>query len=161
MKPSLLIKNQSEKTFTGQALADLLVAVLEKGVPFRFRAKGFSMSPMIRDGDVITVYPSDEKKFRVGDVVAVFYAAYEKLVVHRLIGRKNDFFMVKGDNNAEVDGLVSPDKILGKIQRIERNGKRIRLGVGKEGMLIAWLMRMGLYLPFVRNLRNIRRISAA
>ena len=55
---------------SGQALLDLMRAVLAKGVPFRFCARGWSMAPFIRDGDVITVSPLRQSLPGVGEVVA-------------------------------------------------------------------------------------------
>ena len=45
-------------------------AVLEKGRAFRFEARGTSMLPLIRDGDVVTVTPLSGGGPRTGDVVA-------------------------------------------------------------------------------------------
>ncbi|MCJ7774120.1 MAG: signal peptidase I [Desulfobacterales bacterium] len=161
MKPSLLVKSQTEKALSGKALAILLAAVLDKGVPFRFTAKGFSMSPFIKDGDIITIQPLSDKEPSVGDVAAIFYTVTEKLVVHRLIGKKGASFIAKGDNNPEMDGVVPQEKILGKVRIIERNGKKILLGLGKERFLIAWLMRRGLFLPLIRKSQKIRSVLDA
>ena len=44
-------------SLSGEALIELMRAVLARGLPFRFAARGFSMAPFIRDGDVISVSP--------------------------------------------------------------------------------------------------------
>lgn len=161
IKPSLLVKRQTGKTLSGKALATLLTAVLDKGVPFRFRATGFSMSPIIMDGDIITIQPFNNKKIGVGDVVAILQPLTEKLMVHRLIGKKGDSFIARGDNNPESDGVVPQEQLLGKVKEIERNGRRTYLGLGKEKYLIAWLIRRDLFLPLIRKSRSIKKIVDA
>jgi hypothetical protein len=51
----------SELFLTGPVFIELLHATLAKGVPFPFRARGSSMHPFIKDGDVITVSPLGER----------------------------------------------------------------------------------------------------
>ncbi len=41
----------------GAKLEDILDAVLSRGAPVRFQARGFSMHPTIRDLDLVTVSP--------------------------------------------------------------------------------------------------------
>ncbi len=69
-KPALFSKKGGELKLSGPDLIELLQAVLDKGVPFRFRAKGFSMTPFIKDGDVITIFPLEGSRPRLGDIVA-------------------------------------------------------------------------------------------
>ena len=57
-KPAIYSKKTEGLSLSGYVLIELMKAVLEKNVPFRFRGKGFSMSPFIRDGDVITIHNS-------------------------------------------------------------------------------------------------------
>jgi signal peptidase I len=156
MKPSLLVKKQSEKALSGNALAILIAAVLDKGVPFRFTAKGHSMSPFIKDGDIITLHPINEDKLKMGEVVAVFHEPYEKLMVHRLIEKQGWFCILKGDNNPGPDETVSMEKLLGVVKKVERNGEKIRLGMGKERLLIAFLTRKNLLMPLLRKSRIVR-----
>jgi len=158
IKPALLIKSQSEKVLSGKALSTLLNAVLDKGFSFRFKAKGFSMSPFIRDGDVITVCPLSENLLCLGDVVAVYHAPTEKLMVHRLIEKKGNLCILKGDNNAVSDQEITTDKLIGHVKIIERNGKRKYLGLGKERLVVAWLMRKNLFLTLLRKGRILNSI---
>jgi len=56
-KSALFNRKEGELQLSGPSLVELLRSVLDKGVPFRFQAKGFCMTPFIKDGDVITVFP--------------------------------------------------------------------------------------------------------
>ena len=148
-KSDLLNKSDEELSLSGSVLSELLRAVLEKGVPFRFRAKGFSMSPFIKDGDVVTVSPLFDTKPHLGDVLAFIHPGAKKLFVHRMIGKEGNSCMIRGDNTLEMDGLVALANILGRVTRVERNGKRILLGLGPERWLIAFLTRRKLLFPLM------------
>ena len=135
-------------------------AVLDRNVPFRFTAKGFSMFPFIKDGDVVTIHPIDKDKLRIGDVVAVFQESSEKLMVHRLIKKSDDICVLKGDNNPEPDEMVSIEKLLGFVKNVERNGETIHLGMGKERFVIAFITRINLLLPLLRKIRMMQQAES-
>ncbi len=69
----------------GEALAGLMAAVLGKGLPFRFEARGESMHPAIRHGDVVTVAPVAGRAPRAGDVVAFIHPGTGGVRVHRIL----------------------------------------------------------------------------
>ncbi len=156
MRSSLLVRKQDEIALSGDSLTGIMMAVLAKGRPFRFRAKGFSMSPFIKDGDVVTVLPVGRGGPRVGDVVAFLFPSTGKSAVHRVVRRVHGSYVLRGDNTDEADGTVSRDRIIGLISRVERDGKRVRLGRGLTGMAVATLSRSGLLL---KGLGAARRLS--
>jgi signal peptidase I len=146
-KPALYHTAGSELPLSGAALLELLRAVLARGVPFRFRAKGWSMAPFIRDGDVIRVAPLSREEPGLGQVVAFVRPQTGSLVVHRIVARHGEGYLLQGDNvPEESDGLVPRASILGRVTRIERGGKAVWLGLGPERRLIAWFSRSGLRL---------------
>jgi signal peptidase I len=116
-------------------------AVLSRGVPFRFRARGGSMHPFVRDGDVVTVQPLGKSRIGAGDIVAFTHPGAGRLVVHRVAAGTGRGLLMKGDNAEYADGIVPLENVLGRVSRVERDGRRIRLGVGPERALIAWLSR--------------------
>ena len=160
-KPALIIRKGEELPISGPALIDLVRAVLDKEASFRFRAQGFSMSPFIKDDDVVTVSPMWSDSPRVGDVVAFVSPYAERLMIHRVLGKKGDHYLTKGDRALEPDGLVPRINILGRVRKVERKGRRILLGLGPERIIIALLTRNGfifnLLLPIWRLIRPIAR----
>jgi len=156
--PTVHSVKESELSLPGPALAELLCATLAEGMPFRFRAKGFSMDPFIRDDDVITVWPLADHSPGLGDVVAFIQEKAEKLLVHRVIRVKGSSFLIRGDNSAGADGLIPRANILGWVKRVERDDKSVFLGFGPERFLIALLTRMGLTVPLVRIAANLLRL---
>ncbi len=159
-KPGLRVVRGRELSLSGESLLGLLEAVLAKGVPFRFRARGFSMSPLIRDGDVLTVAPRGEARLRPGDTVAFINPLNGKPAVHRIIRLDCGSVVVKGDNVAEPDGLVPERDVLGIVTSVERRGKKVRFGLGAEGRLIAFFSSRGLFkLPLSAAKRVFRPVS--
>lgn len=143
-KPSLYRIEGGELPLSGKALWELMAAVLAKGRVFRFRARGWSMTPFIRDGDVICVAPFMEKPPAVGEIVAYTQPASEKLVVHRLVRRCGNAWLILGDNSTGAIGEWVPEaSLLGRVIRIERDGKKVRLGLGPERYWIALFSRTG------------------
>ena len=115
---------------TGADFLELSRDIFEKGKSVRFQAKGWSMRPLIRDGDLIVVNPIENSSIKTGDVV--FYSTTgNKVIVHRLIrkykqkGRITAF--IKGDASFSSPEKIDIQNVLGKVIAIERNGRKKRL----------------------------------
>jgi hypothetical protein len=160
--PQLFVAKADELPLSGATLLDLMRAVLARDVPFRFCARGWSMAPFIRDGDVITVAPLGSSRPGVGEVVAFIRPEAGNLVVHRVVARRDAAVFIQGDSLPECpDGIIPRENLLGRVTRIERNGHEVRLSLGPERYLIAWLSRAGKLIPMraglVSRLRPWRR----
>ncbi|MBI2440282.1 MAG: S24/S26 family peptidase [Lentisphaerae bacterium] len=125
-------------------MRDLLSATLERNLPCRFRARGFSMAPVIRDGDVIMVCPITSRPPQLGDVIAFRHPATQALRVHRIIASRRDGYLLRGDSAQQADGLIRAEQVLGLVTQVEHNGARKRFGFGRERLLLALLSRLGL-----------------
>lgn len=152
---TFLVKNGSELILSGDALRAVLCDVLNKGMPFRFKARGTSMSPFIKDGDVLTICPERRNFIGKGDIVAYHHQRLNKIVIHRIVEKKNSFYMLKGDNTTGINNLVYEKDILGRVSGIERNGKKVHFGLGPERFLISLLTRFELLVPLMLPLRKI------
>ncbi len=127
------------------SLIELLQAVLSSRLRFRLQVKGSSMSPFIRDGDVVTIARQHFlRSYNYGRVVAFIHPQNGRLMIHRVVGRKGGSYLTQGDNVSGADGLLSPDRILGHITCAERDGMRVFIGFGPERFLIAFLSRQRL-----------------
>lgn len=159
MTGGYVTSNQSPRTMPNAAFAQLMKAVLDKGAPFRFEAGGYSMAPFIRHGDIITVAPSSSpSRFRRGDVAAFMSPETGKLTVHRIIRfSPRRGYLIKGDNTPAPDGRVEQSAIIGRVVRVEHRGKRVRIGLGPERALLAFLSRIGLLPPLVQFLWRLSR----
>ena len=96
---------------------------LKAGLRIRFQARGASMSPAIRDGEMVYVKPATESHFRKGDIVLVKNDYGFRL--HRLIRAEagRDLFITRGDCGVQDDPAVKRDQILGVAV-----AKDVRLG---------------------------------
>ena len=146
--PRLFVVKAKELPLSGFALLELMHAVLARGVPFRFCARGWSMAPFIRDGDVITVSPLLQALPEVGEVVAFVRPGVGNLIVHRVIARRDGGLFIQGDSLTDhSDGMVPQENLLGRVTLIERDGHNVWLGLGPERFVIAWLSRGRLLIP--------------
>ena len=99
--------------------------VLGRGRILRFKAKGGSMSPFIRNGDVLEVVPA-KGKINLGDII-LYRSSYGNPVVHRVIHRNTESVITKGDSVPSPDQPVLSKQVLGRAVAVEKNGWRIRL----------------------------------
>lgn len=150
-------------SLSGQALSEVAHEVLARGHSFRFHAMGTSMSPFIRDGDVITLVPFEAAGSSSGVVVAFINPVTGRLVVHRIIAVIGNRCRIRGDNCEEEDGEIPHDSIIGTVSNIERAGKPVRFGLGSERALIALLSRRQWLSPCITAVGTIislvRRLS--
>lgn len=141
---------QETQSLPNTAVAELMVAVLDKKSSFRFTAPGFSMTPFIRDGDIITIA---QGRRRCGDVVAFVNPGNGKLTVHRIVHISPEGYLIKGDNLPCPDCRIPGSAIIGSVVRVEHGGRQVRLGLGMERIVVALLSRRG-WLPLVWIVRR-------
>lgn len=106
----------------------LSAEILRLGKSLRFQARGHSMQPLVRDGDILLVKPLGGRLPRVGDVVLCVTES-SMVLVHRVIRRQlrshDYYFLVQGDQVAQPDGWIQQAQIYGKVETIERDGSQI------------------------------------
>lgn len=156
-KSPAFIKKVGGKSLSGQAVLELLQAVLDRGVPFRFYAKGQSMDPFIRNGDIITISPFSGAIPRIGDIVAFVHPESGKLIVHRVIRKMDESFLTRGDGLQHSDGTIPMTNIIGFVAKVERNGRKVVFGLGLERLLIAFLSRKQFIVPIWEVVRKFIR----
>lgn len=159
-KPEFSVVERSDLSLSGRALVELLQAVVQQGVPARFQAKGFSMSPFIRDKDVVTISPLKHMEPRLGDIIAFAHPETGGLYIHRIVRKKEGMVVTKGDNRSQADECVPRENILGFLTSVQRDGNRVCLGLGPERYLIAFLGWRGFLFPLWKVIRPFLRRSA-
>src|SRR3984957_17380962 len=100
--------------------------LLHAGSSVRFEARGASMSPWIRDGEIFYITPVIVSKLRKDDIVLTRSNNFFR--VHRLvfIDQDNDKFVTRGDCGQQDDPAVRGEEILGiAIAKEVRVGRRI------------------------------------
>ncbi len=147
---------------TSAAFAQLSAEVLRAGKALRFRARGASMQPMLRDGDVLLVQPVGSDPVQLGDVV-LCSGDPGHVVVHRVVrrlaGPDGPLFTVQGDQLPQPDGSFRRVQVYGRVVAIERSGAHVDLDRPLMRMLSVlavlrsrWNLGRGRLFPLVRRL---------
>src|SRR5580765_5818125 len=100
------------KVFADSKLFEEVVRpLLEQGLSVRFQARGASMSPAIRDGEVVEVTPVMVTKLRKDDIVLA--KTNHGFRLHRivLVDWTMDRFITKGDCGQEDDPPLKGNQI--------------------------------------------------
>src|SRR3990170_1375104 len=121
-------------------LDSLLQEALERGGTFTFRARGNSMRPLIRTGDILVVEPAEPQRLRIGDLV-LYRRAPRSYVVHLLIKRlerDRQLLVTRGDNLRRPDRPVPIEAVRGRVVGIQRDGRRLSLD-GRPYRALSWL----------------------
>lgn len=120
----------SVRRLNGAQFRDLAEPVLRDGHRLRFQARGSSMGPFIKDGDVLEVAPLGKGWVRLGDVLLV-EAGDGRWLAHRVIKtrRRNGerWFLLKGDACPDPDGWFDTKHFLGRVLIVDRGGRQIDL----------------------------------
>src|ERR1700681_1593409 len=87
--------------------------LLEQGLRVRFQARGASMSPAIRDGEVVEITPVIVSKLRKDDIVLT--RSKNGFRLHRIVvaDSSKDAFVTRGDCGREDDPTLKGAQILG------------------------------------------------
>jgi hypothetical protein len=123
---------------------DFVQELLREGNAIRFQARGGSMSPAIRDGEIVHVKSAIPAELRKGDMVLVKSEIGFRL--HRLVvaDLAQDVFITRGDCGQQDDPAVSAEDILGlattKEVRVGRRIARAKLH-GLSGRLLCGIAR--------------------
>lgn len=108
-----------------RVVAELASEVLRRGQGLRIKARGGSMTPFLRDGDVALVTPAQGRRVRVGDVIC-YETAPGTLFLHRVVTHHGARVVAKGDALVSAD-TISVRQVLGTVTSIERGGQVRRL----------------------------------
>ncbi len=148
-------------TLSGKKFCKLIESLCADKSVFHIKVKGHgnSMSPFIKNGEELIIKPAGRKDtIKPGDIVAVVNEEKEKIIVHRVIGRKNNFFQIKGDNCSRDDGYFPETNIIGIVTGIKTDsGKKICYKEW-QNKIIAFLSKTGwlnmLILPLGRFIKK-------
>ena len=143
------------------AKCKLVADALRSGQQVKIRALGVSMMPAIWPGDVLIVEPAAVESLRVGEIVV--FERYGRIFAHRLISRGEYpegevALTVRGDRMNTPDPEVSGNEYLGRVVRLERAGRVVRIarrpGVGQRiaAQLTRWDRGLAAYLGVARLL---------
>jgi signal peptidase I len=112
---------------------NIINEVFNKGKSFHFKARGSSMHPCIRNGDILTIESADAFGLKNGDI-ALYRTADDKLVTHRIIGidvsNKVVILKARGDSLFGPVEHINEEQVLGRVVSVQRGKKIIKLHQG-------------------------------
>jgi uncharacterized repeat protein (TIGR01451 family) len=119
---------------------ELTRELLERGVGVRFRALGASMSPAIRDGEIVEITPVIVSKLRKDDIVLA--KSHFGFRLHRIVcaDQANDRFITRGDCSQQDDPTLRGEQILGLARAKEVRVGRTTVRAQFHG-IIGWALR--------------------
>jgi signal peptidase I len=140
---------------TDAAFVEVVSDLLARGHSVRFRAKGSSMTPTIREGEAITVAPVRPAEIRRGDVV--LYLVGQSVTAHRVVSVKREpggalLFVTRGDASASCDEPVGEAALLGIVAAVERGGRVLDPAAGPAR---AWAVMRSRAARLLRSLRSL------
>lgn len=118
-----MISDRAESLAFHLLTSDLISA----GYGLRFQAVGRSMLPTIQDGDIVHVRPVAGDMLRIGDIVLLRNG--QQFKAHRIISKRGQSFITRGDAGVDTDGEIRCDQILGRVTARESlsSGRLVRL----------------------------------
>ncbi len=93
----------------------LVLDLLAGGVSVELPVTGGSMSPHVRSGDVLTLAPIDDRRLRLGDVVA-FPRPEGRLVIHRVVALEEGRLRTRGDAASRADAWIDGESLIGRAE---------------------------------------------
>ncbi len=157
-KAEMLNLKREDFTFVAQS-------VLGREKNLRFKAKGESMRPFIRDGDILEITPVNGEEIRLGDVI-FYHVGERRMVAHRVVEKIIEngklIFLTKGASNTGEGEKVHPEQIMGRVKAIERKERRIRIDYGWNRLKYIFYLKISPLLIKLRRIggRLVRRIQS-
>ena len=140
-------------------VADLASPFLKAGNILRLRARGSSMLPFLRDGDLLEIWPASPVEIQVGDVIC-YEPSPGTLCLHRVVTRDGRGFVTRGDALTHVE-VVPAGSVLGRVRAVERRGRAWRLDTWsahwRARVMVVASPALARLLPLVLGLRRFWR----
>ena len=107
-----------------------------------FFTRGASMRPLLRTHKDIVVIVKPEHPLSVNDVALYKVKGSDKLVLHRVIGIKDEVtYITRGDNTYHKE-YVPKDQVVGIMTAVYRGGKYIDCKNSKGYKVYVWLNKV-------------------
>ena len=113
-------------TVTSREFVDVAADILDNVPALRFRVSGGSMTPWVRDGDILTIGKVDPGRLRIGDVVFCRRSGGTALahrLVRRTTGGRAPFFVTRGDARWDEDEPFTAGQVLGRVSDVRRGAR--------------------------------------
>jgi len=107
------------------SLFDFVEALLDDDLTLEIKMQGYSMFPVLKNGDTAQVEKCTVDKVKRGDILV--FRHHGKYIAHRLLKIKHEnghiVFLAKGDNNFHYDPIFKEKELIGKVISSKCNEK--------------------------------------
>lgn len=146
------------ETVLEAAKCDLAADVIRQFGEVRLKVTGASMLPSVWPGDVLTVRRRSIAEVRPGRIVLGYRNG--GFVAHRLVGKRGDHWITRGDSHSFEDTPFRSEDVLGEVVGIQRGDRSVRLSP-------VWWHRAGSWVAarseastrMLLRLRRLQRLS--
>jgi hypothetical protein len=107
------------------AKCDLAAEVIRRFGELRLQVTGASMLPSVWPGDVLTVRRRSAAELPAGRIVLCYRNG--RFVAHRLVGKRGEHLVTRGDAHTFEDIPFHNEDVLGEVVGIRRGGRSVRL----------------------------------
>ena len=112
------------KTIPNDTFFACVEAELAEGRPVRFRLKGNSMFPLLRNGkDVVVLEKCSFESLKPMDVVLFRYRG--KHVLHRILHREGERLLIQGDGSFVAKEECTVNDVVGKVVQVCRPSGKV------------------------------------
>lgn len=128
-------------------ISDVFEQVLQSGGEVAFVTSGTSMFPMLRNRKDKVFLVRLDRKLKKNDVPLVRMKDSGQFILHRVIGKNSDGYILRGDNRWENEYGITQEDVIAVVRSFERDGKKIKCSSLKYKLYC-------LLLPVIRNGRK-------
>ena len=138
---------------------DAIISKIKNNGTAPFYTRGISMLPMLKEGRDISILAPITEEPKNSDVV-LFLRPHkdDELVLHRVIKRRGDVLIIRGDNTYH-DEFVKRENVLAVLKGFFRKGKYFDCETSKAYHIYSFL-RVFFY-PVRRFFRHTLRVAGA
>lgn len=125
--------------FQTAAKRDLIAEVAREFGEVRLKVTGTSMLPSVWPGDILTVSRRSAAELVPGQIVLCY--RNRAFVAHRLVAKRGDSVITRGDSLPHQDRPFRDDEVLGEVVSILRDGRPVHLSTTWWCCAAAWILR--------------------
>ena len=118
---------------------ELAAEVVRQFGEARIKVTGTSMLPAVWPGDVLTVRRNEPSELLPGRIVLCHRDG--RFFIHRLVGRRKDGVITRGDSLGFEDPAFRDDQVLGEVVSIVRDGRPASLSPAWWHEAGSWMVR--------------------
>ena len=151
MDPAEVLREETKR--------DLTADILRHFGEVRLKVTGTSMLPSVWPGDILTVQRQCAEELIPGRLVLCY--RNRMFVAHRLVGKRGDCFITRGDSLPGEDYPYRQDEVLGEVIFITRDGHQVALSPVWKNSVGSWILQNSeLCVRLLLRLGRLSRMTA-